>query len=108
MASFLGVLFLTALAIVLYAYLARPLLPAETDTIIDGVLSRELPELVVHGTADELIPIAHGKKLAEILPNATGLWLDGVVHGFPPPDLDGLLSRLLAHLEGAGHDHLPG
>jgi pimeloyl-ACP methyl ester carboxylesterase len=61
-----------------------------------------VPSLVVHGTADPLIPVEHGQKLAAILPNATGLWLDGVGHVFPPPDIDGLVDHLVAHLDRAG------
>lgn len=44
-----------------------------------------VPTLVIHGTDDSIIPVEHGKKLVEVIPNAKGLWLDGVGHVFPFP-----------------------
>jgi pimeloyl-ACP methyl ester carboxylesterase len=58
-----------------------------------------MPTLVIHGTEDQMNPIEHGKKLVEVIPNANGLWLDGVGHGFPFPDMEALLSKITAHLE---------
>lgn len=58
----------------------------------------EVPTLVVHGTADQLIPIEHGRKLVETISNARGMWLEGVGHVFPVPDMDGLTDRILAHI----------
>jgi len=43
------------------------------------------PTLVVHGTADPLFPLAHGEALAETIPNAALLRLEGVGHELPPP-----------------------
>ena len=39
-----------------------------------------LPVLVVHGTEDELIPIAMGKELAKLFPNADSYWVRGGHH----------------------------
>jgi pimeloyl-ACP methyl ester carboxylesterase len=58
-----------------------------------------LGALVIHGTADPIFPIAHGKKLVATIPAAEGLWLDGVGHGIPVPDMDALESHILAYLE---------
>ena len=58
-----------------------------------------MPTLVIHGTEDQVNPIEHGKKLAEVIPNAKGLWLDGVGHLFPVPDMEALLTKITAHLE---------
>ena len=44
-----------------------------------------VPTLVVHGTADPLFPLPHGTALAEAIPGATLLPLDGVGHEPPPP-----------------------
>lgn len=44
-----------------------------------------MPALVIHGTADQIIPVEHGRKLVEVLPDACGFWLDGVGHVFPYP-----------------------
>lgn len=46
---------------------------------------RALPTLVVHGSADPLLPLAHGQALAALL-DARLLVLDGVGHQLPPPD----------------------
>lgn len=59
-----------------------------------------VPTLVIHGTADQLIPVEHGKKLVEIIPNAKGLWLDGVGHVFPVPDIDSLTKDIISHFGG--------
>lgn len=61
--------------------------------------SLRVPALVIHGTADQMIPIEHGKKLVETIPNAKGLWLDGVGHVFPVPDMRELMKKILSHLE---------
>lgn len=58
-----------------------------------------MPTLVIHGTEDQVNPIGHGKKLAEVIPNAKGLWLDGVGHVFPVPNMEALLTKITAHLE---------
>lgn len=58
-----------------------------------------MPTLVIHGTEDQVNPMEHGKKLVEVIPNANGLWLDGVGHVFPVPDMEALLTKITAHLE---------
>jgi pimeloyl-ACP methyl ester carboxylesterase len=58
-----------------------------------------IPTLVIHGTADQFIPVAHGKKLVEAIPNAKGIWLEGVGHVFPTPNMDKLTTKILAHIE---------
>ena len=39
-----------------------------------------VPALVIHGDADTLIPVAHGRGLAELLPDATYLEVEGGGH----------------------------
>lgn len=60
-----------------------------------------VPTLVIHGTDDQFIPIGHGKKLVNAIPNAKGMWLDGVGHVFPTPNMEALLAEITAHL-GSG------
>jgi pimeloyl-ACP methyl ester carboxylesterase len=64
----------------------------------DRLQTLNVPTLVVHGTADPLIPVEHGHKLAKIIPNADGLWLEGVEHAFPYPSMDKVNKAILAHL----------
>ena len=63
-----------------------------------GLKDVAAPALVVHGTADQLLPIEHGRKLAATIPHARGLWLQDVGHLFPPPDADAVYEAILAHL----------
>jgi pimeloyl-ACP methyl ester carboxylesterase len=43
------------------------------------------PTLVLHGTADPLFPIGHGRALARRIPGARLVELPGVGHEQPPP-----------------------
>jgi pimeloyl-ACP methyl ester carboxylesterase len=54
-----------------------------------------IPTLIIHGKSDPFIPIAHGKKCAEIIPNADTLWLDGMAHGIPGVMVDTLSKRMM-------------
>jgi pimeloyl-ACP methyl ester carboxylesterase len=44
-----------------------------------------VPTLVVHGTADPMFPLEHGRALADAIPGARFLALDDVGHQLPPP-----------------------
>ena len=82
----------------------RAIFQHQTAVLISGSRYEKLktltmPTLVIHGTADPLIPVEHGKKLVEAIPNARGLWLEGVGHVFPVPDMDLLMKSIVSHLE---------
>jgi pimeloyl-ACP methyl ester carboxylesterase len=64
----------------------------------DKLARLDVPALVIHGTEDQLIPVEHGKKLAEIIPGAEGLWLEGGGHVFPLPEKTGVNQTIIAHL----------
>lgn len=70
--------------------------------------SLAIPTLVIHGTADEFIPVEHGRKLAQVIPNAKGLWLEGVGHIFPVADMHRLMESILAHLDQSQRIDPPG
>lgn len=56
------------------------------------------PALVVHGTADPLLPIEHGQALVAGIAGARLLPLAGVGHEQPPPPLwDRVVSALVEH-----------
>jgi pimeloyl-ACP methyl ester carboxylesterase len=57
-----------------------------------------LPTLVLHGTADPLFPLAHGRALADEIPGARLLALEGVGHQLPPPRTwDLVVATLIEH-----------
>ncbi|MBL1098619.1 alpha/beta fold hydrolase [Streptomyces coffeae] len=40
----------------------------------------DVPTLVIHGADDPIIPVEHGRALAETIPGAAGLFIDGYGH----------------------------
>lgn len=58
----------------------------------------EQPTLVLHGTEDPLFPLAHGEALANEIPGATLVRLQGMGHEVPPRAFwDVVVPVLLAH-----------
>lgn len=63
---------------------------------------RGLPTLVLHGTADPLFPLAHGRATADRIPGARFIELAGVGHQHPPPPTwEFLVDTLIEHTQGA-------
>jgi pimeloyl-ACP methyl ester carboxylesterase len=60
-----------------------------------------VPTLVVHGDADPMLPVEHGRRLAATIPGARGVWLVGVGHVFPYPGMDGVADAIVQHLRFA-------
>jgi pimeloyl-ACP methyl ester carboxylesterase len=60
----------------------------------------EVPTLILHGTADKLVPIAHAKKYAPLIKGSVFIELDGVGHEIPKAALPEVHAHLLAHLNG--------
>lgn len=58
----------------------------------------EVPTLVIHGTDDKMFPVDHGKRVAELIPGAEALWLEGVGHVFPYPNMGSVNARIHSHL----------
>lgn len=57
------------------------------------------PTLVIHGTADAFLPIAHGYRLAAAIPSACGLWLEDAGHPFPYPNMGEVVTAITKHLD---------
>lgn len=55
------------------------------------------PTLVVHGSADPLFPLAHGEALAEEIPHARLLVLEGAGHGLQRADWDVVARAIVDH-----------
>jgi dipeptidyl aminopeptidase/acylaminoacyl peptidase len=45
----------------------------------------KVPTLIVHGTADELVPFAQSQKLLDYIPSATLVPIEGSDHRFTDP-----------------------
>jgi pimeloyl-ACP methyl ester carboxylesterase len=58
------------------------------------------PTLVIHGTADPMFPIAHGEALAEEIPRARLVRLEGAGHGVERADWETIVSAVLDHTSG--------
>jgi len=73
------------------------------DLLPDDGRSRErlssisCPTLVIHGAADPMFPIGHGEALAEEIPQARLLRLEGAGHGVHRVDWDAIVGAILEH-----------
>jgi pimeloyl-ACP methyl ester carboxylesterase len=89
---------------------ARNIAAAQNHGLLaDDELSREplssisVPTLVIHGTADPLFPPEHGEALAEEIPGARLVLLQGAGHGVDRADWDTVARAILKHtgIDGA-------
>jgi pimeloyl-ACP methyl ester carboxylesterase len=55
------------------------------------------PTLVIHGTADPMLPIGHGDALTEEIPAARLLRLEGAGHGVYRAHWDAIVAAILEH-----------
>jgi pimeloyl-ACP methyl ester carboxylesterase len=63
-----------------------------------------VPTLVVHGSADPLFPLGHGRALADEIPGAGLLVLDGAGHVLDPADHETVVRAILEHTTQASID----
>ncbi len=62
----------------------------------------DVPTLVIHGTDDPLMNIAHSKKYAPMIPNSKTLFVEGMGHDVPKiymPQINAAMLKLLAEAE---------
>src|SRR4051794_21183565 len=77
------------------------------DVLTDGEPSREplssitVPTLVIHGTADPMFPLEHGEAVAQEIPDARLLALEGAGHGIYQADWETIVSAILEHTSRA-------
>ena len=69
----------------------------EDDRQREPLSSIGAPTLVIHGTADPMFPIEHGEALAEEVPGASLLPLEGVGHGIDRADWEPIVRAILEH-----------
>jgi pimeloyl-ACP methyl ester carboxylesterase len=78
----------------------RQMLAAMADRERWRLLPRIIaPTLVIHGTADPLIPYACAQDTAARIPGAKLFGIEGMGHDFPPAALEQLTGRLLPFLQ---------
>ena len=56
-----------------------------------------VPTLVIHGSADPMFPVGHGRALADEIPGARLLLLQGAGHGIERPDWETIARATLEH-----------
>jgi pimeloyl-ACP methyl ester carboxylesterase len=56
-----------------------------------------VPTLVIHGTADPMFPLEHGQALADEIPGARLLALEGAGHGVDRADWETIVRAILGH-----------
>ena len=79
-------------------------LVAEGDVPSEPISSIAVPTLVIHGTADPMFPLTHGRALAEEIPGARLLTLDGAGHGVERADWEPIAHAILVHTAAADRD----
>jgi pimeloyl-ACP methyl ester carboxylesterase len=77
-------------------------LVAEGDVPSAPLSSISVPTLVIHGTADPMFPLEHGQALADEIPGATLLTLEGAGHGVDRADWETIFRAVLAHTAAHG------
>jgi pimeloyl-ACP methyl ester carboxylesterase len=76
------------------------------DLIVQGERRREplssisVPTLVIHGTADPMFPLEHGEALANEIPGATVLPIEGAGHGVDRADWEMIARAIVEHSAG--------
>jgi pimeloyl-ACP methyl ester carboxylesterase len=74
----------------------------EGDVPHEPLSSVAVPTLVVHGTADPMFPLEHGQALAEEIPGARLLTLEGAGHGVDRADWETIVRAILGHTSYPG------
>jgi pimeloyl-ACP methyl ester carboxylesterase len=69
----------------------------EGDVPSEPISSIAVPTLVIHGSADPMFPLAHGRALAEEIPGARLLTIEGAGHGVDGADWEPIARAILAH-----------
>jgi pimeloyl-ACP methyl ester carboxylesterase len=73
----------------------------EGESVAKPLSAIAAPTLVIHGTADPMFPVGHGEALADEIPGAELLRLDGAGHGVERADWEIVAGAILEHTEEA-------
>ncbi len=69
----------------------------EGDVPTEPISSIAVPTLVIHGTADPMFPLEHGRALANEIPHARLLTLEGAGHGVDRADWPEIARAIIEH-----------
>jgi pimeloyl-ACP methyl ester carboxylesterase len=69
----------------------------DDERLREPLSSITAPTLVIHGTADPMFPFEHGQALADEIPGARLLLLEGAGHGVERPDWVTIASAIVDH-----------
>jgi pimeloyl-ACP methyl ester carboxylesterase len=75
---------------------------AQGDVSSEPLSAIGVPALVIHGTADPMFPLEHGEALAEEIPGAKLLTLEGAGHGVERADWETIASAIVEHTAAGG------
>lgn len=67
--------------------------------VTERLAELSVPTLVLHGTADRVVPVANGELLHELIPNGEFERFDGAPHLFFIERADAVTERLRSHFE---------
>ncbi|MFC2151619.1 alpha/beta fold hydrolase [Bacteroidota bacterium] len=59
----------------------------------------QTPTLIIHGETDPFIPVEHGKKCVDIIPNAKGFFIDSLGHDIPEEFSDTIVNSILEFID---------
>ncbi len=71
---------------------------ATAPSRVERLSSIETPTLVMHGSADPWFPYSHAKKLAELIPAAKLVTIEGEGHAMPRAMYNPHVDRIIEHL----------
>jgi pimeloyl-ACP methyl ester carboxylesterase len=65
----------------------------------ESLKSVHVPTLVIHGDADPVVPVDGGKALAEAIPEAKLMIVDGMGHSIPEAEAQNILGAIMQHVK---------
>jgi pimeloyl-ACP methyl ester carboxylesterase len=81
--------------------LNTPIAETRTPAWRGGLRDVKAPTLVIHGSEDPVLPHPHGVALADEIPGATLLTIEGMGHELPRAAWPEIIPALLAHTESS-------
>ncbi|MFV2056178.1 MAG: alpha/beta fold hydrolase [Thiohalomonadales bacterium] len=67
----------------------------------NGLRNITAPTVVIHGSSDPVISIAHAKKYVDLIPGARVLWIKGMGHELPKSAMADISAAILTNIERA-------